>query len=260
MLELRKVSAGYNGQVVLKDINLNVPEQSITAIIGTSGSGKSTLLRVIMGFLKPYSGEVLVDNEDIANSSPASVAKLREKMGLVFQELALFDSLTVEENVAFYPHYRQKRKWREVVPLVKGILKELGLEGLEKKYPSELSGGMKRRVAIARSLIYRPKILLYDEPTAGLDPTTTALVNDLVVEMRTKFKVSSLIVTHDLESVLNIADNVYLLSNGTASFIGAPISLLVSNDERVVKFTASWRKYFREIQGIVEREESGTIN
>ncbi len=254
MLELRDVKAGYDNNLVLKGVTLEVPERSITAVIGTSGSGKSTLLRVIMGFLKPSSGEVLIDGEDIGSSSEYDVVRIREKMGLVFQELALFDSLTVDENVAFYPIYRQGRRWKDVKPEVDDLLAELGLQGLGKKRPSELSGGMRRRVAIARSLIYHPKILLYDEPTAGLDPSTKSLVDELVKEMNEKFEITSVVVTHDLESVLGVADQVYLLSEGTAVFVGSPSNLLTSEDPRVEEFTLSWRTHLRNFSMIVSGE------
>ena len=246
MLELVNVTAGYAGAKVLSEVNLRAQKNKITTIVGASGSGKSTILRIFMGFVKPISGQVIVDGEDITKLSESAVAKVREKMGLVFQQSALFDSLTVEENVGFYLLYGQRRKWREVAPLVRDILNELGLSGYEKKFPSELSGGMIRRVALARALIYRPKILLYDEPTTGLDPTMVSVVNDMILEMSDRFNVTSVVVTHDLDTVLRISDDTYLLSEGTAIHVGSPISLLSSDNEEIKKFTASWSEHIKK--------------
>jgi len=253
MLELVNVTAGYGGNRVLSEVNLRAESNKITTIVGASGSGKSTILRILMGFVRPLSGQVIVDGEDITRLRESAMARVREKMGLVFQESALFDSLTVEQNVGFYLLYGRRRKWRDVAPLVRDILNELGLSGYEKKFPSELSGGMIRRVALARALIYRPKILLYDEPTTGLDPAMVSVVNDMIIEMSEKFKVTSVVVTHDLDTVLTVSDDTYLLSGGTAIHVGSPINLLLSDNEEIRKFTASWSEHIKKFAEIQEK-------
>jgi len=243
MLILEDIRAGYGSTEILHGVSLRAEERVTTAIIGSSGSGKSTLLKVIMGFLRPWSGRLIIDSEDVAHVPEHEFARHRLKMGLVFQESALFDSLTVAENVGFYPYYREKQPWRKVLPLVREMLEMLDLPGIENKYPSELSGGMRRRVALGRTLIYRPKILLYDEPTTGLDPTMIAHVDEIIREMNEKFKVTSILVSHDLESVLDVAERVYLVHDGVALDVGEPHRLLTSEDPQVRGFTKSWREH-----------------
>lgn len=248
MLKVESITAAYDDAVVLDSVSMTAHERKITAVVGASGSGKSTLLKVIMGFIKPRSGRVLIDGEDICSAGESEVARMRAKMGLVFQESALFDSLTVEENIAFFPIYHQKRRWREVRPKVTALLAELGLGDIGGKYPSELSGGMRRRVALARTLIYRPRVLLYDEPTTGLDPTNIATVDEIITEMNERFEVTSVVVTHDLESVLHVADWVYLLDTGRAVEVGDPRRLLTSDQPQVARFTASWRRHIEDFR------------
>lgn len=243
MLELVDIYAGYGSVEVLHGVNLVAEERVTTAIIGSSGSGKSTLLKVVMGFLRPTSGRLIIDGTDIAGSSEREFARHRLKMGLVFQESALFDSLTVAENIGFYHFYREKQPWRKVLLKVHEMLEMLGLEGIENKYPAELSGGMRRRVALGRTLIYRPKILLYDEPTTGLDPTMIANVDEIIREMNEKFHVTSILVSHDLESVLDVSERVFLLHEGRAMDVGEPHNLLTSDDLIVRQFTKSWREH-----------------
>lgn len=243
MLKLVDIRAGYGNTEVLHGVNLIAEERVTTAIIGTSGGGKSTLLKVIMGFLRANSGQLIIDGADVAKCSEHEFAEHRLKMGLVFQESALFDSLTVAENIGFFPFYRAKQPWRKVLPRVREMLDMLGLEGIENKYPSELSGGMRRRVALGRTLIYRPKILLYDEPTTGLDPTMINHVDEIIREMNEKFQVTSILVSHDLESVLDVAERVFLMHEGVALDVGEPHNLLTSTDPVVGQFTKSWREH-----------------
>jgi len=243
MLQLEGIRAGYGDTEVLHGIDLVAKERVTTAIIGASGSGKSTLLRVIMGFLHPTAGKLIIDGQDVAQVSEQEFAKHRQKMGLVFQESALFDSLTVAENVGFFPYYREKKPWGKVLPMVREMLEMLDLPGIEDKYPSELSGGMRRRVALGRTLIYKPKILLYDEPTTGLDPTMIGHVDEIIREMNEKFQVTSVLVSHDLESVLDVAEHVFLVQDGIAQDVGEPWHLLTSKDAQVARFTKSWREH-----------------
>jgi len=260
MLKVESITAAYDDAVVLDKVSMTAFERKITAVVGSSGSGKSTLLKVIMGFIKPRSGRVLIDGEDICSASEAEIARVRAKMGLVFQESALFDSLTVEENIGFFPIYHQKRRWREVRPKVDALLADLGLGDICRKYPGELSGGMRRRVALARTLIYHPKILLYDEPTTGLDPENIATVGEVIEEMNEKFEVTSVVVTHDLESVLRVADWVYLLDRGCAEEVGPPLQLLTSDHPHVVRFTASWRKHIEDFRKLPRSAQAGAVD
>jgi len=257
MLMLEGIRAGYGDTEVLHGIDLVAQERVTTAIIGSSGGGKSTLLKVIMGFLRPTAGKLIIDGKDVANISEHEFARHRQKMGLVFQESALFDSLTVAENVGFFPYYREKKPWGKVLPMVREMLEMLDLPGIENKYPSELSGGMRRRVALGRTLIYKPKILLYDEPTTGLDPTMIGHVDEIIREMNEKFQVTSILVSHDLESVLDVAEHVFLVHDGIAQDVGEPWHLLTSKDPQVATFTKSWRDHVEMYRRLMHSKDSG---
>jgi phospholipid/cholesterol/gamma-HCH transport system ATP-binding protein len=255
MLKLTDIHAGYGSTEILHGVSLVADERVTTAIIGSSGGGKSTLLKVIMGFLRPTSGQLIIDGVDVAHSTEHEFAEHRLKMGLVFQESALFDSLTIAENIGFFPFYREKQPWRKVILRVREMLDTLGLEGIENKYPSELSGGMRRRVALGRTLIYRPKILLYDEPTTGLDPTMINVVDEIIREMNEKFQVTSILVSHDLESVLDVAEKVFLMHEGVALDVGEPHNLLTSADPVVGQFTKSWREHVEMYRRLIHGSE-----
>lgn len=245
MIEFKDVHLDFDGHEVLKGVSFHCPPRQVTAIMGPSGSGKSTALRLVMGFLQPRQGQLVVDGEDVTRLPEKSWVKVRRKMGMVFQHSALFDSLTVCQNVAFYPHFVDRQPWRKVRPQVLELLSELGLDGHADKLPEELSGGMQRRVALARSLIYRPKILLYDEPTTGLDPHMTAVVSEMIDEMNERYEVTSIVVSHDLPSIHDIADHVVLISDGQSVTVGPPSELLTSKQPAVARFADSWRQQIR---------------
>jgi len=253
MIRFKDIWVKFGQQDVLRGVDLGAAEGRITAIIGTSGSGKSTALRVMMGLLHPDQGRIYVDGEDVTDLTEREWLQVRRKMGMVFQNSALFDSLTVCQNVGFVPHFVERKPWRRVLPLAMEMLGEVGLADHAHKMPGELSGGMRRRVALARSLIYRPKILLYDEPTTGLDPRMIQVVNELILEMNSKYGVTSVVVTHDLECVHEVADHVVLLENGEAVTVGEARQLLLSDDPSVQAFTSNWRRsieeYAREFGG-----------
>lgn len=242
MIEFQNVWAGYDERDVLQDVSLSCAAGKITAIVGPSGSGKSTVLRLLMGFLPARRGRMEIDGEDVSRLGEKAWVKVRRKMGMVFQHNALFDSLTIAQNVGFYPHYVERKPWGEVRPQALQMLSELGLDNVGDKLPGELSGGMQRRAALARSLIYKPKILLYDEPTTGLDPHATDVVNSLIHEMNERYKVTSVLVSHDLPSVHDMADHVVLIEEGRSITVGAPRELLQSSTPQVVKFAGHWRR------------------
>jgi phospholipid/cholesterol/gamma-HCH transport system ATP-binding protein len=242
MIQFDNVWAGYDERDVLKDVSLNCAGGKVTAIVGPSGSGKSTVLRLVMGFMAVRNGRLQIDGEDVSTLDEKAWIEVRRKMGMVFQHNALFDSLTVAQNVGFYPHFVERRPWGEVRPRAVQMLAELGLDGAADRMPGELSGGMQRRVALGRSLIYKPKILLYDEPTTGLDPHATDVVNALIREMNERYKVTSVIVSHDLPSVHDIADHVVLIDEGCAITVGAPRELLQSGTAQVARFAGNWRR------------------
>jgi phospholipid/cholesterol/gamma-HCH transport system ATP-binding protein len=212
VLELKDVVKYYGDTAVLNGISFRVLRGETKIIIGASGSGKSTILKLIMGLDKPDSGEILVENEDITKFNERQLVHVRQKIGMVFQESALFDSLTVRENVA----YRLYELGVHEDEIDKRVRKDLGFVGLEDaidKMPSELSGGMKRRVALARALISEPQIMLYDEPTAGLDPVTSKKINELIIALRDMQNVTGVFVTHRMRDAFTLASEY--ATNGT---------------------------------------------
>jgi len=258
MIEFSDIWASYGDKDVLRNVSFRAKKQEVTALVGPSGSGKSTVLRLLMGFMRPTRGRIVIDGEDVTAIRERKWRVVRRKMGMVFQNSALFDSMTVMENVGFYPHYVERKPWRRVRQDVLKLLEELGLSEDAHKLPAELSGGMRRRVALARSLIYRPKILLYDEPTTGLDPHMTEVVADLIEEMADRYGITSIVVSHDLPSIHDIADYVVLIDQGESFPVGSPRELLACDDPRVAAFAGAWREqiksYMQELNSVEKKE------
>lgn len=236
MIELIDVHKSFGKQKVLDGLNLQIPDGKITVLLGRSGSGKSVTLKHIIGLIKPDSGKVLVDGEDITKLSGWKLNEFRKKFGMLFQEAALFDSMTVLENVAFPLVEHTKLKWNEIERIAREKLAQVGLEGAEHKLPAHLSGGMKKRVGLARAIILEPKILLCDEPTAGLDPIVASSITELLVEMQKKLGVTMFIISHDVDMALKIADQVAFLYNGKIVFAGTPKDALESANLFVQQF------------------------
>jgi len=237
VLEVRHLYKRFGDRLILKDINLTVYEGEIFVIIGGSGSGKSTLLKHMIGLLKPTSGQVLVFGKDITKLSETELDRLRLKMGYVFQEGALFDFLTVWENVGFYYLEHTDLPKGEVRKKAIEILKKVDLdEGVADLYPSQLSGGMKKRVSTARAIAGEGKIILYDEPTSGLDPITSRNIDRLIVSLRERLGVTSVVVTHDMISALSIADRIGFIHKGELLEVGTPKEILNSKNPVVKQF------------------------
>ncbi len=226
----------FDQYVALSDINLTVHRGHIGVVIGGSGAGKTTLLKILIGLDKPTAGAVFVDGRDIAPLGDAEMNRVRRKFGMVFQYSALLDSLSVFDNVAFPLREHTKLKPKEIRTRVLDKLRILGLEGTDTKFPSELSGGMRKRVGLARALMLEPEILMYDEPTSGLDPLSSRLVDDLIAETRDRFGVTSIVISHDMAGALRIADRIYVLSQGKLVADGTPEELVHGNSELVHQF------------------------
>ena len=229
MVNVRKLDKKYGDKMVLRSINLDVNQGEIVAIMGSSGGGKTTLLRCISGLTPITSGEVKVDGVDVT----LQAEEARRHMGMVFQSAALFDYMNVEENVLFgikrqlrLPHKEQKARAIE-------SLARVGLENEGKKMPAELSGGMRKRVGIARALAIKPGVLLYDEPTTGLDPITTYTIDSLIVNLRKELNVTSVVVSHDVSSVFRVADRIAFLHAGELIFDGSPEAFSRTKDESI---------------------------
>jgi phospholipid/cholesterol/gamma-HCH transport system ATP-binding protein len=236
---VRDVEKWFGSFHALAEINFTVRRGHVAVIIGGSGAGKTTLLRLLIGLEKPTSGSILVDGEDIAPLGEMAMNRVRRKFGMVFQYAALLDSLSVMDNVAFPLREHTKLRDKEIRDRVSEKLGILGLEGTEPKFPSQLSGGMRKRVALARALMLEPAIIVYDEPTSGLDPLSSRMVDELILETRDRFGVTSVVISHDMASALHIADYVFLLSQGTLVGEGTPEELVGGKVELANQFLKS---------------------
>lgn len=222
MIEIKNLTKSFNGHKVLDKLNLKIEKGTTCVVIGRSGCGKSVLLKHIAGILKPNSGQVLIDGRDITKLNDIELDALRMKMGMVFQGGALFDSLTVGENVGFSLIEYQRLNPKELLERIEEALCMVGLCGIENLMPSELSGGMKKRVALARAICIKPEILLYDEPTTGVDPITGDSINELIRSLHDKLKITSIVVTHDMKSAYKVADRIAMLYQGKIITEGSP--------------------------------------
>lgn len=223
MISFRKVRKQFGAREVLKGITFDVPEGQILFILGTSGTGKSVLLKNIVGLLQPTSGEILVDGQDVSRLDEERLFPIRKKCGMVFQHPALFDSLTVFENIAFglRKHYREMSE-DKIAERVRECLNLVHLKDVQEKLPQQISYGMQKRVSLARTVAVNPRILLFDEPTTGLDPVTTRAINQLIQELSRKLKTTSLVVSHDMQCALDIADHIIMLDQGHIVAQGSP--------------------------------------
>jgi phospholipid/cholesterol/gamma-HCH transport system ATP-binding protein len=200
-------------RLILDDVSFELARGSISCVMGTSGSGKTTLLRLMAGLLRPDDGEIVIDGHPIARLSERALNHVRREMGFVFQYSALFDSMSVGDNIGFGLE-RQKKPRKEIDKIVLGLLDDVGLKGQEGKQPAQLSGGMKKRVAMARALATSPQIVLYDEPASGLDPVMTRIIDDLIVDLRATKGTTNVVVSHNVESIRRIADYVLMVHQG----------------------------------------------
>ncbi len=222
MIYLKNIMKSFKGQVILNNLNLHVPKGKITILIGRSGSGKSVTLKHIIGLIKPDSGQVLVDGIDTTDLSGPRMNDLRLKFGMLFQDGALFDSMNIGENIAFPLIERTSLTDEEIAKKVSSTLASVGLENIEHKLPSELSGGMRKRAALARAIVMDPQIILYDEPTTGLDPIMTDAINNLIVGTQQRFSMTTFIISHDIDAALEIADKIAVLYKGEIVADGSP--------------------------------------
>ena len=237
MIEIKNLYKRFGSNEVLRGINLKIEPGETTVIIGKSGEGKSVLLKHILKLLSPDSGEVIIEGQQINDLNLKQLYELRKKFGFLFQGAALFDSMTVEENVGLaLVENKNGFSEKEIEEIVKEKLFLVGLPGVEKLKPAELSGGMKKRVGLARALVTNPDYILYDEPTTGLDPIMSDSIDNLIKELSEKLNVTSVVVTHDMYSVKNVADVVAMMHEGKIHFTGTPQELLDSKDETVIDF------------------------
>jgi phospholipid/cholesterol/gamma-HCH transport system ATP-binding protein len=237
MIDVEGLVKHFGSQLVLDELDLKVHKAETLVIIGCSGCGKSVLLKHMIGILKPEHGRVLVDGVDIVPLSDTRLLEVAARFGMVFQGAALFDSLNVWENVAFsLTEHRRKMTHKEIDERVQYCLNLVGLSGTEDKSPSELSGGMRKRVGVARAIAHQPAIILYDEPTTGLDPVTGDTINDLILRAQENLHATSVAVTHDLHSAFKIGDRIAMMADGKIVAAGTPDEIWRSDEPRVKRF------------------------
>lgn len=237
MIELIDIYKSFEEKDVLRGVNLKVKKGDSVVVIGGSGSGKSVLLKHIIGLLKPDSGTVIIDSTDLSQLNEDGLHDIRKKFGMLFQSAALFDSMKVWENVGFGLKRHTHLSDPEIKEIAVQKLKMVGLVGVENVMPSELSGGMRKRVGLARAIAMTPEILLYDEPTTGLDPIMADAINDLIIKMREELHVTSVTITHDMKSAYKIADTIAMLYNGVIIAEGSPVEIENTSDPFVRQFT-----------------------
>src|SRR5687767_11790658 len=236
LIELRNVSKRFGRLIVLRDLSLAIEEGQSIVIIGASGSGKSVMLKHIVGLLRPDTGEVFFDGGRIDNLPEKKLSELRTNFGFLFQMGALFDSLTVADNVAFPLVEHTHKDPEEIAQIVKEKLRMVGLPDAGAKMPGELSGGQKKRVALARAIALGPRVILYDEPTTGLDPIRSDVINELILKLQRELKVTGITVTHDMQSAFKVGDRVVMLHEGKVLFDGTPDELRASEEPVVRRF------------------------
>jgi phospholipid/cholesterol/gamma-HCH transport system ATP-binding protein len=236
MIQLTNLHKSFGAQKVLNGLNLAIPDGQITAIIGPSGEGKSVLLRHIIGLMQPDDGQVTVDGENIIGIRRSELNRIREKFGMLFQNAALFDSMNIFENVAFPLQEKTKLSRDEIRTRVLTALEDVGLKNVENKFPDELSGGMKKRVGLARALLLNPTIILFDEPTTGLDPIIKRAIHQLIKDTHEKFGFTAVIVSHEIPDIFDIAQNVAMLFRGEIRQYGTADEIRTSSDPVVRQF------------------------
>jgi phospholipid/cholesterol/gamma-HCH transport system ATP-binding protein len=245
VIEVRNIIKNFGAHRVLDGVSLTIQTGESVVIIGRSGGGKSVLLKQIIGLLTPDDGEVLIDGQNIVGLNERQLLQVRHKFGMLFQGAALFDSMTVAENIAFA--LRRERTWTEaeVTHKVAEALELVDLPGVQEKKPSELSGGMRKRVGLARAIVYQPQIILYDEPTTGLDPVMADSIDQLILRVCQRFEVTSVVVTHDMRSARRVAKRILMLHEGRIHAAGRPEEIFESTDPVVRQF----------VQGVADPKE-----
>lgn len=239
MIELKNIWKNFGQKEVLSGLDLYIPRGETLVVMGRSGCGKSVTLKIITGLLKPEKGEVWIEGEEITHLRRKHLNRIRQKFGVLFQSSALFDSMTVEENVGFMLSEHTKLSKREIESIVDEKLRLVDLEGTAKLRPAELSGGMRKRVGLARAIAFNPRVILYDEPTTGLDPITCLEINQLIRNLHQKLNVTSVVVTHDMQSAFSVATRMAMMHKGRVVEYGMPDEIRKSDNPIVREFITS---------------------
>ncbi|MFO0593027.1 MAG: ATP-binding cassette domain-containing protein [Polyangiaceae bacterium] len=238
LIRFRNVKKAFGEKVIYRDLNLDITSGETITIMGGSGVGKSVMLKMLIRLLDYDDGSITFRNQEIATLSEAKIGVVRQRIAMLFQGAALFDSMSVGENVAYglHEHYRHKMSEKEIVERVNWALSLVGLPGIEEMRPADLSGGMKKRVGLARAIAVQPDVLLYDEPTTGLDPINTERINHLIRGLKARLGVTSIVVTHDMRSAFSISDRIAMVYKGEIIAVGTPDEIRASRDPHVADF------------------------
>jgi phospholipid/cholesterol/gamma-HCH transport system ATP-binding protein len=250
LIELKDVSKRFGRLIVLRHLDLNIERGQSLVVIGASGTGKSVMLKHIVGLLRPDDGEVYFDGTRIDDLPERDLMIIRERFGFLFQMGALFDSLSVEQNIAFPLVEHTNKSAEEIREVVTEKLRLVGLPEAAKKMPMELSGGQRKRVALARAIALNPEVILYDEPTTGLDPVRSDVINELIIKLKRELNVTSLVVTHDMQSAFKVADRIVMLHEGRLIFDGTPDDIKTTDNDVVRRF----------VTGAADEEELASLN
>ena len=243
MIEIKNIVKSFSGQQILKDLTFNYEKGKTNLVIGQSGSGKTVLLKCLLGLYKPDQGSILFDGEDIVTMSNRNLKKLRKEVGMVFQGGALFDSMNIEQNILFPLQMFSDLSAEEMLDRVNFCLKRVNLENVNHLYPSEISGGMKKRVAIARAIVLNPKYLFCDEPNSGLDPYTAILIDNLLQELTHEYEMTTVINTHDMNSLMQIGERILFIKEGSMAWSGVNTEVFKSDNQDLQDFVFSSELY-----------------
>lgn len=252
LVEFQNVQKTFGKKIVYRDLNLDIYKGESLTIIGGSGSGKSVMLKLLIGLLKCDSGSIYLDGEEITHKSERELVNVRQRIGMLFQGAALFDSLNVRENIAYGLREHHKMKESVIDERVSQSLEYVGLPGIEDMSPSDLSGGMKKRVGLARAIAVQPEILLYDEPTTGLDPINTTRINRLILHLKSKLKITSVVVTHDLQSAYMVSDRIVMIAEGYVVFKGTPKEIQTTPNQLVKDFVTGNAPQYEDTETLLK--------
>jgi phospholipid/cholesterol/gamma-HCH transport system ATP-binding protein len=236
MIEIKNVKKSFGDRTILHDVNVTMETGKCNLIIGSSGSGKTVLLKCLVGLFTPDTGTISYDGKNMLNLNIDEKKELRQQIGMLFQGSALFDSMTVEQNIQFPLDMFTTLRSREKMKRVNEVLARVNMEGANKKFPSEISGGMKKRVGIARSIVLNPRYLFCDEPNSGLDPQTSLVIDKLILDITREFDITTVVVTHDMNSVMEIGDHIFYMYQGRKQWEGSKKDIIKSKDERLNEF------------------------
>jgi phospholipid/cholesterol/gamma-HCH transport system ATP-binding protein len=259
MIEVKNIRKSFNGNVILQDVTATMEAGKCNLIIGASGSGKTVFMKCLVGLFEPDSGDILYDGQPFTSMTISEKKEIRKQIGMLFQGSALFDSLTVEKNVMFPLNMFTKDSTAEKLKRVNEVLERVNLVGANKKYPAELSGGMKKRVGIARAIVLNPKYLFCDEPNSGLDPQTSLVIDRLIQEITEEYKITTVVNTHDMNSVMEIGDHIIYMHKGLKEWEGTRKEIIFSKNQRLNEFIFA-SEFLRDAKDMRMLEATGKID